>query len=89
MSHNYLLSLYCFIEAQKQTIRDTTNTSGSSSNQKCFDAGRLSVLTEFEAFLHTEMDHKLPRRLYRQLFSKDGTGPMKIKLSRAIDAQGL
>lgn len=67
MSHNNLMSLYCFIEDQNQEINDELDASQANTHQNNFAEGRRQALAEFENFLHDALDRKLPRRIYRQL----------------------
>ena len=63
------MSLYCYIGDQKQEVQKMLNEPDASERQKDYARGRQGALIEFENFLHNHLDHKLPRRIYRQLKS--------------------
>ena len=82
MSHNNLLSLYCYIEDQKQDTESQLAAAETGARQRNFASGRMKVLTEFEAFLHDHLDRKLPRRIYRQLKSRDNSCDIRYAVGK-------
>lgn len=73
MSHNNLMSLYCYIEDRRQEADGDFSAPDTGAHQKEFARGRQEALEEFEKFLHDNLDRKLPRRIYRQLKSQNNS----------------
>ena len=82
MSHNNLMSLYCYIADRKQEIENSLSASEADEDQKEFARGGLQVLEEFEAYLHDNLDLKLPRRIYRQLKSQSNSCDMRYAVGK-------
>lgn len=82
MSHNNLMALYCYIDDRRQAIEEVLTAPETSASQKDYAEGRRQVLMEFENFLHAHLDHKLPRRIYRQLKSQTNSCDIRYAVSR-------
>ena len=66
MSHNHLLDTYRYIEKRLVAANNTVDMSPNIYGEKKINEGRIDTLNEFAEFLHSNFDHKLPRRLYKK-----------------------
>lgn len=82
MSHNNLMSLYCYIEDQKQEADKILSASETTADQKDFAEGRRQALDDFEKFLHDTLDRKLPRRIYRQMKSQSNSCDIRYAVGK-------
>jgi hypothetical protein len=65
MSYNHLFATYQFIEQQLLDARQGEAGADPDQEKRAYAQGRIEALGEFQHFLRTQYDIKLPRRLRR------------------------
>jgi len=63
MVYSYLLELYKVLDERKRNIEVLISKLPDDSKERQFQQGRLTALTDFEDFLTTHYQSKLPRRM--------------------------
>lgn len=66
MSHNFLFSLYEYIDRRLAHVERIMTREKAGEAARQFAAGQIEVLCEAERFLNENFDAKLPKRLRNQ-----------------------
>lgn len=67
MSHNYLFVIHHFIEQQLASAAAAHKKAEDGACEKFFAEGRLNAMMEFQEYISTNINPKLPKRLYKRL----------------------
>ena len=63
MAYVYLMDMYKFIDERLAGAKQSLAAEADEPAEKQFHQGRIDVLTDFEQYLVTSFNPKLPRRI--------------------------
>ncbi len=67
MAYIYLLNLYETIDQRIDTIQQTVGKIPKNSEELYYLEGRVQALSGFKEFLLNNLNHKLPKKIRRQI----------------------
>ena len=67
MAYIYLLNIYELIDRRVADAQAAMGDGCSDPNEKKFQEGRIKALTDFQNYLATNFNPKLPRRIRQRL----------------------
>lgn len=70
MAYIYLLDIYKLIDQRVADARAAMNDGSGDPNETIFQEGRIKALADFQDYLATNFNPKLPRRIRESMQTK-------------------